>query len=76
MTTTDGRCGIAPSGVLPGDKVGILSGGKVPFLLRKGFLPWGGIFLFGQCYIDGIMFGEAVKRFEGQGYLPKTIHLA
>ncbi|KAG6355127.1 hypothetical protein INS49_004208 [Diaporthe citri] len=76
VTTVNGRCGIAPSGVLPGDMVAIFSGGKVPFILRKGFRPWGGIFLIGQCYIDGIMFGEAVKKFEGQQYLPMVARLA
>lgn len=76
VTTRDGRCGIAPNGVLPGDVVAILSGGKVPFLLRKGFLPWGGIFLIGQCYIDGIMFGEAVTEYEGQRHIPLTLGLA
>lgn len=76
VTTVAGRCGIAPSGVLPGDVVAILSGGKVPFLLRKGFKPGGGVFLIGQCYIDGIMFGEAVQQFEGQQYLPMVTDLA
>lgn len=73
VTTKYGRCGIAPNGVLPGDAVAILSGGKVPFILRKGFLPWGGLFLIGQCYIDGIMFGEAVEEYEGQQHIPYTL---
>lgn len=76
VTTVEGRCGIAPSGVLPGDVVAIFSGGKVPFLVRLGFHPWGGTFLIGQCYIDGIMFGEAVKQFEGQQHLPSRFYVA
>lgn len=76
VTTKRGRCGIAPSSVLPGDLVGIFSGGKVPFLLRDGLRPGGGIFLIGQCYIDGIMFGEAVEEFKGQRHIPWHIWLS
>lgn len=76
VITNQGRCGIAPSSVLPGDKVVILSGGKVPFLVRVGLSPGYGSFLIGQCYIDGMMFGEAVKQFQGQRWLPGVIRLS
>jgi hypothetical protein len=52
--------GLAPLGADIGDIVYIFPGGRVPFLLRK----WGGdgenTFLFvGECYVQGIMQGEA-----------------
>ncbi|KAK2602921.1 hypothetical protein N8I77_009418 [Diaporthe amygdali] len=76
VTTKRGRCGIAPSSVLPGDSVEIFSGGKVPFILRDGLQPAGGTFLIGQCYIDGIMFGEAVEEFKGLREIPYYIDLS
>lgn len=77
VTTQGGRCGIAPSSVLPGDKIAILSGGKVPFVVRESFLPFGGAFLIGQCYIDGMMFGEAVNgiQLDGEKYISSTVYL-
>lgn len=63
VLTKGGRCGIAPDVVLPGDKVTILCGGRVPFLLRQQQGPDGNKnLLVGECYIDGLMFGEGLKH--------------
>jgi len=63
FVTERGHCGIAPGGAEVGDKVLIVSGGDVPFLVRMGR---GDDFfrLVGACYVDGMMAGEALQ-FEG-----------
>jgi len=57
--TAEGRIGLCPPGTWPGDRIVILHGGSVPYVLRKmGCGTWRFI---GECYVDGIMFGEAEK---------------
>ena len=56
-TTEDGRLGIASRWMQPGDVVAVLFGGSVPFLLR----PDGDEYLLlGECYLSGVMTGQAV----------------
>jgi hypothetical protein len=61
LCVTAGRyLGHVPSGSQIGDKVCILFGSAVPFLLREdkdGFFE-----LVGECYVHGIMDGEAMKE--------------
>jgi hypothetical protein len=57
--------GLCPSETMPGDLVCILYGGKAPFVLRKcQNHVWDddNYFLIGDCYVDGIMNGEAMGR--------------
>lgn len=61
IETTDGFLGLAPDDTKTGDVICILSGGHVPFVLRP--LDDGMWRLVGECYIHGVMDGEA---FEGQ----------
>ena len=74
--TEDGSLGLGPSNAVPGDEVVILAGSRVPFILRKGskrgfgFDQTIGAFrslrdykVIGDCYVHGIMGGEAVKEF-------------
>lgn len=76
VMTASGRCGIAPNGVLPGDIVAIVSGGNVPFILREGLAPARGtLFLVSECYIDGLMFGEAVEVFKTKTWIPNHLYL-
>lgn len=75
VLTNDGRCGIAPNGVSPGDLVGIVSGGNVPFILRNGLGPAFGTFLVGECYIDGAMFGEWVEDHKAGSEISDTFFL-
>ncbi|KAF4633399.1 hypothetical protein G7Y89_g4718 [Cudoniella acicularis] len=58
--TAGGYLGSVPNGSITEDKVCILFGSRVPFVLRecgKGLFK-----LVGECYIHGIMDGEAMKR--------------
>ena len=56
--TADGYLGRVPRGSEVGDKICILFGGSVPFVLRD---TGDGHFIFiGECYIHGIMDGEAI----------------
>jgi hypothetical protein len=60
-TTRKGYFGMVPATSQVGDSVCIFSGCHVPFILH----PIGSSNkLVGQCYIHGIMFGEAVQRSE------------
>ena len=72
--TEKGFMGTGPLATLPGDRITILSGGDVPFLLREDLdgntiddasagkgLCWK---LVGDCYVHGIMDGEAMDLHE------------
>ncbi|KAI0179053.1 HET-domain-containing protein [Hypoxylon sp. FL1284] len=57
FVTSKGYIGLAPWNGQVGDKICLLSGGKTPFLLRG---PENGNYsLVGECYVYGIMGGEA-----------------
>ena len=56
--------GLVPELTEPGDKICILGGGSVPFVLRKEQGHWISV---GECYIHGIMDGEAVDDFRNSG---------
>jgi hypothetical protein len=61
FTTHKGYIGVGPKFLLVGDLVCVLSGGRVPFILRRK----GDIFqLIGECYVYGIMSGQAVELIE------------
>lgn len=60
MVTRRRRLGTAATNAAVGDHVAVLLGGKVPVLLRP--TTTGNQFLFvGQCYVEGIMDGQAMK---------------
>lgn len=50
--------GTGPEGLCVGDVVCVLFGGQVPFILRPN--PDGNYTLIGECYVSGIMHGEAL----------------
>jgi Heterokaryon incompatibility protein (HET) len=56
IRTRNGYIGLAPCYTQPGDWIGIFKGGKVPLLIRPDGPHW---LLIGECYIHGIMKGEA-----------------
>ena len=59
VTTKDGCMGLVRKDVEVGDVVFVLLGGEVLYVLR----PQGTYYLFvGECYIHGLMDGEAVER--------------
>lgn len=57
--TAKGYAGLVPGNARAGDKIYLLRGGAVPFVLRAGRVP-GQYWLVGECYIHGIMYGEAL----------------
>lgn len=55
FTSTVGLIGLAPPDAVPGDKIVLLQGGRVPVILR----PNGGNYRFiGEAYVHGAMYGE------------------
>ena len=62
--TEDGTAGLGPQAMLPGDMVCVLYGANVPFILRR---CWDEekeqryYLLVGECFVVGIMEGEAVE---------------
>jgi len=62
-TTANGRLGLGPAILKPGDKIVILLGCRVPVLLR----PQEGRYrLVGESYVDGIMYGEAIVELQNE----------
>lgn len=58
-TTARGRLGFVPTEAGPGDLICILYGGELPYLLRlQGSNSYS---VLGECYVDGIMHGEALS---------------
>lgn len=58
--TKSGRLARVPHKSRPGDRICIFRGGRVPFVIRdaeKGYFQ-----LVGECYVQGIMDGEAMGR--------------
>jgi len=67
--TSSGLLGLGPAGMMSGDVVVVLLGGKVPFVLRQvGGEGEGAQWrLIGECYVDGVMYGEMVEERDGDG---------
>ena len=63
-STKQGRLGLAPRATLQGDLIAIFMGADVPFVLRATGTE--GYELLGECYIHGIMNGEALIGREAQ----------
>jgi len=62
--TTSGWFGLGPEYMQPDDKVCILFGGDVPYLLRDR--KNGAHTFIGETYVHGIMHGEAMTNTESQ----------
>jgi hypothetical protein len=58
FTTKKGYLGLGPMATQPGDLVCVLFGAKVPFILRYEEDHY---LFVGECYVHGIMRGEAVE---------------
>jgi hypothetical protein len=59
FATANGYICIGDITLEPGDFVSVLLGGKVPFIIRQVKDKYR---LVGECYLHGIMLGEAVKE--------------
>jgi hypothetical protein len=62
FVTTKGYIGLGPPSMQQDDVVAILFGGKVPLVLRKTDAHWA---LEGECYLHGVMLGEAIEAWKG-----------
>ncbi|KAK5651615.1 hypothetical protein OQA88_11888 [Cercophora sp. LCS_1] len=56
VRTTNGYIGLAPASTRVGDKISLIKGASVPFIVRQKGNKWE---LVGECYIHGVMSGEA-----------------
>lgn len=61
FTMKRGYFGVGPESMLTGDRICVLYGGKVPFVVRWRNNGW---LLIGEAYVPGYMSGEPVQ--EGQ----------
>ena len=61
FSTAKGRVGLGPLHTKPGDLICILYNGATPFLLRPRHLDATKQELIGECYVHGIMYGEAFE---------------
>jgi hypothetical protein len=61
FTTDKGRMGLGPVIVEEGDRICVLFGGKMPFVLR----PTGEYYrLVGECFVPGLLHGEAIDKWQ------------
>ncbi|KAH7379332.1 hypothetical protein DE146DRAFT_761521 [Phaeosphaeria sp. MPI-PUGE-AT-0046c] len=59
--TKSGHFGLAPPAAEKGDKVALLQGVDVPFILRK---QGRGFELIGEAYVDGLMNGAVIEQWQ------------
>jgi len=59
IRTQNGYIGLAPRFVRQNDLIALMKGAKPPFILRPSGRSWK---LVGECYINGIMYGEAFNE--------------
>jgi hypothetical protein len=72
--TTSGRLGLGPPELKAGDHICILFGGNSLYVLRP--IPSSENFYFiGECYVHGLMRGEAMVSFENKKVTSQTFHL-
>lgn len=71
FVSAKGYFGLAPAGAVCGDSIYVLAGGRPPYVLRPSQAPAGppgdsgsvpAMTLVGECYVQGIMHGEAVRE--------------
>jgi hypothetical protein len=55
FVTATGFVGNGPAGMAAGDKIVVLDGAKMPFVMRN---MWKGVVLIGPCYIEALSNGE------------------
>jgi hypothetical protein len=58
--TKNGKVGYVPAESLSGDKVCIIPGMQTPFMIRNHQAISGSFYLVGECFIHGLMYGEAI----------------
>ncbi|KAI4257074.1 MAG: hypothetical protein LQ352_001788 [Teloschistes flavicans] len=71
LTTREGYIGLAPEAARPGDEVWIVLGCQSPLLLRA--TREGEYEVVGECYLQGIMFGEALLGPLPESWMPASV---
>jgi hypothetical protein len=71
-TTSRGFAGLVPPGTQKGDIIAVFHGGGVPFVVRPEAGEDALFRLIGECYVHGLMHGEALKL---AGIREQTVHL-
>lgn len=61
FSTASGMRGVGPREMLPGDRVCVLYGANMPFVLRR---QGDGYVVVGECYVYDLMHGEAVSKLQ------------
>lgn len=59
--TTSGYVGIVPFNARPGDTIAVFLGSQVPIILRQHPSRGGVYLVIGECYVHGILNGEALN---------------
>lgn len=72
--TDGGRMGIGPQDMQSTDIICILFGGTVPYVLRPTENS-DEYLLIGECYVHGVMSGEAIDDYEGGRHTGQWFHL-
>jgi hypothetical protein len=62
FVSNEGLMDLVPDGVAAGDEICILFGGYTPFVIRR--LEGGNYEFIGECYVHGLMDGEAMEELE------------
>lgn len=74
MVSQNGRIGMVPEAAMKGDLICLCVGCSVPMLLRKA--QHGVQYtVVGECFLDGCMHGEALKRLEKAGAGENIFHI-
>lgn len=73
MVTETGRLGMVPRTAQLGDNIFVLKGCNAPLILRPA--GNGTHSVVGECYVDGVMKGEAMRDLEARKYEVKDIVL-
>ncbi|OTA07293.1 hypothetical protein A9Z42_0081710 [Trichoderma parareesei] len=77
FVTKKGYFGLGPQKAEPGDRIGVLFGSGVPFVLRRwnsaeGKRVWK---IVGECYVHAIMQGEVIQKWELGSAEARMLHL-
>lgn len=59
--TTSRHIGLGPVEIQPGDQICVLFGARLPFPIRKPDKHW---LWVGECFLHGLMNGEAIERWK------------
>ncbi|KIN05381.1 hypothetical protein OIDMADRAFT_51193 [Oidiodendron maius Zn] len=68
FVSKQGYVGLSSHNVQPGDQICVLFGGSTPYIVRPTSISGEYLFL-GECYVHGLMNGEAIQQWE-EGILP------